>query len=194
MLPVYALLFQLSSFFADIDLILKIVGLLLIMSFVRTHVQNGPLAAVLIVFLGAFLLFNGWGIFGTGLVAYLAVSFGVVGIIVDIFFFGGIMHRDPQEQQREEQAEHARQQHGQMNPELAAQLRARGISPEEYMEMQRQQGGGQHEQGHEEEEHDEHEGVASHEKREMMHGQHRAASGLQGFMQSQRHRQHRRGP
>lgn len=165
MLPLFAALFQLGSFFSDLDLILKVVGLLLVMSFVRTHVQNAMLATLLTIGLAAFLLFDGWGIFGTGLVVYLAVSFGVVGILVDIFFFGGIQHRSQEEMHMEQQMAQRRA----MGAQEEAMLRARGIRPEEVQEHMHEFEHG--DDMHEMHEHEGHggEGKNSQEMRESLH-------------------------
>jgi uncharacterized membrane protein len=181
MSPLFVALFQLGNFFADLDLILKVTGLLLLMSFVRTHVQNAMLATLITIGLAGFLLFDGWGIFGTGLVVYLAITFGVVGILVDIFFFGGIMHRDPEEVHMEKQRAQAAQQHRGMSAQEQAMLRARGIHPEEYEENMHDLQG--HEDSDDEHEH-EHghggEGVNSQEMREKLHKLHQAGKALHG--------------
>ncbi len=193
MFPLFAVLFQLGSFFADLDLILKVTGLLLLMSFVRTHVQNAMLATLITIGLAGFLLFDGWGIFGTGLVVYLAVSFGVVGILVDLFFFGGIMHRDPEEVHMEKQrAQMAQQQRG-MSAHEQALMRARGIHPEEMEEMHHLEHGGEEMDDHGGHEGHGGEGVNSREMRENLHKLHQAGKALHGFHPHPPNRAHRGG-
>ncbi|QQR93116.1 MAG: hypothetical protein IPJ89_02660 [Candidatus Iainarchaeum archaeon] len=191
MLPLLTVLFQFGGFFADLDLILKVTGLLLLMSFVRTHVQNAMLATLLTIGLAGFLLFDGWGIFGTGLVVYLAVSFGVVGILVDIFFFGGIKH---QNEFRQHETPHAsvpyqESRHAEMDPRLESMLRSRGISPEEFAEH------AQEFEGHDDADagHGGHggEGVNSKEMIENRHKIHKAGQALHGFHPHPPNRAHR---
>jgi hypothetical protein len=182
--PLLMALFQLGSIFADFDLILKIVGLLMIMSFVRQHVQNGALATILIIALAAFLLFDGWGLFGAGLTVYLAVTFGAVGLMVDIFFFGGIQHRP--------QGEMEEHMYPGMNKHATPAFAHGNLSPEEAEEMhhlrERLHGG-----GHEElvEEEGQGEGVSSQEVTHRMHAQHRAGGLLQGMFNRPHHPPHR---
>lgn len=88
MADVFTLLLQ-ANFFGDIELVLKIVGLLFITSFVRNHVPHPVLAVGLIIGLSVFLLFDFWKIFGTGLILYLLVIFGVTGLFIDLGFLGG---------------------------------------------------------------------------------------------------------
>lgn len=190
MFPLFAVLFQLGSFFADLDLILKVTGLLLLMSFVRTHVQNAMLATLITIGLAGFLLFDGWGIFGTGLVVYLAVSFGVVGILVDLFFFSGIKHaNDPSA------AEYASVPHQQaaprMDPRMEAMMRSRGMDPEEYAEQMH--GLGEHEEEIDHGGHGGHggEGVNSVEMRENRHKIQKAGQALHGFHPHPPNRAHR---
>ncbi len=96
MLPVlFSTFLQVGDIFSDLDLILKVVGLLFIISFVRNHVQHALLSVALIVLLSGFLLFDGWKLFGTGLVLYLFVAFGAVGILVDLMFFGAFAKPPP---------------------------------------------------------------------------------------------------
>ncbi len=79
-------LFQITSFFFDINMLLKVVGMLFIYSFVRSHVQHPILSLVLIIGLCAFLLFDFWTIFGSALILYLLAIFGVLHILVDLSF------------------------------------------------------------------------------------------------------------
>lgn len=86
MLPLYVALFQITSIFGDLELVLKIAGLLFIYSFVKSHVQHEALAMVLILGLSAFLLFDVWKIFGSALFLYLLVLYGFSHILVDLSF------------------------------------------------------------------------------------------------------------
>ena len=190
MFPLFAVLFQFGGFFADLDLILKVTGLLLLMSFVRTHVQNAMLATLITIGMAAFLLFDGWGLFGTGLVVYLAVSFGVVGILVDIFFFGGIKHQN-EFRQHEAHASVPYQGggHPEMDPRMEAMLRARGMNPEEMAEQMHGLDHGGEEMEHEHGGH--HEGVNSVEMRENRHKIQKAGQALHGFHPHPPNRAHR---
>lgn len=109
MLPVYAVVFQLGSIFSDFEIIMKIAGLLFIVSFVKQHIQNVLLSTVLILGLAAFLLFDFWKIFGSALFMYLLVSFGVLHTIVDLSFLGAFQKRPSKEEMQRAQAEQQRQ-------------------------------------------------------------------------------------
>ena len=109
----HALLFQ-SGFTGDVDLILKIVGLLFIMSFVRQHVQHPLLSLLIIVGMAAFLLFDFWKIFGSALFLYLLVTFGAAGLLVDLGFLGGFDKMPEGEQAEGGDQHHSPHKHHQM--------------------------------------------------------------------------------
>lgn len=123
-------LFQIGNFFFDINMVLKLVGMLFIYSFVRSHVQHPILSLGLIVFLCAFLLFDFWIIFGGALILYLLAIFGVLHILVDLSFMhaftkpllniGGMISSKrptppPQMQQQHEHEAQERARHAQQN-------------------------------------------------------------------------------
>lgn len=105
---VYLVLFQLGSIFSDFEIIMKIAGLLFIVSFVRQHIQHPILSNVVILGLSAFLLFDVWKIFGSALFLYILVSFGVLHTIVDLSFLGAFQRRPSREEQERAQAEQQR--------------------------------------------------------------------------------------
>ncbi len=104
MLPLYVVMFQLGSIFSDFEIIMKIAGLLFIVSFVRQHIQHPLLSNVLILGLSAFLLFDVWKIFGSALFLYILVSFGVLHTVVDLSFLGAFQRRPSHEDMQREQA------------------------------------------------------------------------------------------
>lgn len=128
MLPLYLVLFQ--GFFSDIDLILKIVGLLFIISFVRNHIPNPLVSTLLILGLSVFLLFDFWSIFGSALFLYILVSFGVVGILVDLGFLGGFSKEGKQHEMQEREMQEREMQEREMQE--------RQRYPEEYYEQERE--------------------------------------------------------
>ncbi|MDP2666576.1 MAG: hypothetical protein Q8P05_03690 [Candidatus Diapherotrites archaeon] len=78
-----------TNLFGDLELVLKIVGLLFIVSFVRNHVPHPLLALGLIIGLSVFLLFDFWRLFGSGVFLYILVLFGATGLFIDLGFLGG---------------------------------------------------------------------------------------------------------
>ncbi len=102
-------LFQIGNIFGDFEIILKIVGLLFIYSFVKSHIQHPVLSLVLIVGLSGFLLFDVWKIFGSALILYLIVIYGFAHILVDLSFlnaFGGHEHVDSHQTQGRKELHH----------------------------------------------------------------------------------------
>ncbi len=126
-------LLQIGNIFGDLELVLKIVGMLFIVSFVRSHIQHPILSVVLIMGLCAFLLFDVWKIFGGILLLYLMAFFGFLHIFIDLSFMhaftspilniGGLFRGkpkpqpDPYAQQRREQEEHEERQREAMENE-----------------------------------------------------------------------------
>lgn len=100
MLPVYVMVFQLGSLFSDFEIIMKIAGLLFIVSFVRQHIQDPLLSNIVILGLSAFLLFDVWKIFGSALFLYILVSFGVLHTVVDLSFLGAFQRKPSKEDQQ----------------------------------------------------------------------------------------------
>ena len=148
MIPIYLAFYQLGSIFSDFEIIMKIAGLLFIVSFVRQHIQHPILSVLVILGLSAFLLFDFWKIFGSALFLYILVSFGVLHILVDLSFLGAFhakpskedMERAQNEQRRAQKAqeEYARQAH-------QAQYAAAGQSMHEEYEHE---GGHGHQYSH----------------------------------------------
>jgi hypothetical protein len=105
MLPVYIAMLQIGGIFGDLELVLKVVGLLFIISFVRSHIQHPILSTTIIVLMAGFLLFDFWKIFGGALLLYLISIFGFIHILVDLSFLqafkepilnvGGLFSRRP---------------------------------------------------------------------------------------------------
>ncbi|MEK6970171.1 MAG: hypothetical protein AABW68_00560 [archaeon] len=82
----YLSLLQIGGLFGDLELVLKIVGMLFIISFVRSHIQHPILSVGIIIALCAFLLFDVWKIFGGVLLLYLIALFGFLHIFIDLSF------------------------------------------------------------------------------------------------------------
>lgn len=142
MMTVDPLLFQIGSIVGDFELVLKVVGMLFIVSFVRSHIQHPILSVGLIILLCGFLLFDVWKIFGGILLLYLVAFFGFTHILVDLSFMsafsspllniGGMFRGKPKpqphpggeqgysreelehmhERQREEEERHHHEQYG----------------------------------------------------------------------------------
>jgi hypothetical protein len=81
-----SVLFIVFEFLNDLNLIIKIFVLLTIVHFIKTHIQNKALGAVLMVFIGWFVLFEYWRFFGGVFVLYSLLMFGISAIIIDFFF------------------------------------------------------------------------------------------------------------
>jgi hypothetical protein len=105
---VSASLLQIGGIFGDLELVLKIVGMLFIVSFVRSHIQHPILSVGIILALCAFLLFDVWKIFGGILLLYLLAFFGFLHIFIDLSFMhaftspilniGGLLRGKPKPQ------------------------------------------------------------------------------------------------
>ena len=85
-MPLFALLFSFTEFFADMNMVIKIFALLAIISFVKNHLGTSPLGIIVIVGFSYFILFDIWKLFGTIYVLYMVLMFGISGIIIDFFF------------------------------------------------------------------------------------------------------------
>lgn len=109
MLPLYLMVFQLSSLFTDFEIIMKIGGLLYIVSFVKQHIQDPLFSNIAILGLSAFLLFDVWKIFGSALFLYVLVSFGVLHTIVDLSFMHGFAKKPSKEDIQRANAQQIRQ-------------------------------------------------------------------------------------
>ncbi len=146
MLPAYVVLFQLGSLFSDFEIIMKIAGLLFIVSFVRQHIPDRPLLSnVVILGLSAFLLFDVWKIFGSALFLYILVSFGVLHTVVDLSFLGAFQRRPSHDDMQREQARARAEREREME-----EARERGYagSREEYEEGYGDEGHGEEDDEH----------------------------------------------
>jgi hypothetical protein len=70
----------------DYVLALKIFVFITIISFVRNHVGQGPLAIVVAAAISYLVLFQFWAAFGTLYLLYLLLMIGISGILIDFFF------------------------------------------------------------------------------------------------------------
>lgn len=147
MLPLYLMVFQLTSLFTDFEIIMKIGGLLYIVSFVKQHIQDPLFSNIAILGLSAFLLFDVWKIFGSALFLYVLVSFGVLHTIVDLSFMHGFAKKPSKEEMQRANAQQMRQ------AEYERDSRER-----EMMERaeENRRAGGSHEYGGEESDHGSH--------------------------------------
>ncbi|MFH0970385.1 MAG: hypothetical protein V1776_02910 [Candidatus Diapherotrites archaeon] len=150
------MLLQIGGILGDLELIMKVVGLLFIISFVRSHIQHPILSVGLIIGLSSFLLFDFWKIFGGALFLYLLTMFGIIHILVDLSFLGGfrspilnlggVLYR--KSAKREMPSQH--EQHREQGREQEYEER----QPHEEMEQEYGRGreheyGNEHEQGYE---------------------------------------------
>ena len=74
------------GFFGDINLILKFFVLIMIISFVQSHLGKGPLAAGVMALIAFFVLFDAWKFFGGIYILYAIVTLGFSGLLIDFFF------------------------------------------------------------------------------------------------------------
>ena len=65
---------------------LKIVILLMIIGFVRSHIENKTLSVIVIAIMAYFVLFYSWAWMGPFYIVYMLITFGAAGILVDFFF------------------------------------------------------------------------------------------------------------
>jgi hypothetical protein len=72
--------------FSDISLILKLLLLVTIIAFIRQHLGDSILSMLVIAVIAYFVLFVGWGIFGSIYFIYLLLMAGIAGMFVDFFF------------------------------------------------------------------------------------------------------------
>lgn len=147
MLPLYLMVFQLTSLFTDFEIIMKIGGLLYIVSFVKQHIQDPLFSNIAILGLSAFLLFDVWKIFGSALFLYILVSFQVLHTIVDLSFMHGFAKKPSKEEMQRANAQQMRQAEYE-----------RDSQEREMMERaeENRRAGGSHEYGGEESDHGSH--------------------------------------
>jgi hypothetical protein len=69
----------------------QIVTLLFVIGWIRSHIGGGTIATVVMLIIGYFIFFQMWWMFGPLTILYLAVMFGVAGIIMDIAFSKGYL-------------------------------------------------------------------------------------------------------
>lgn len=84
----YILLFW--EIISDFMLVLKIFAIITIISFVLNHVENKPLAAILILAISWFVVFEYWQFFGGIYLLYALITLGISGMLVDFFFISGM--------------------------------------------------------------------------------------------------------
>ncbi len=77
---------DIMGFFSDVNLILKLFVLIMIVSFVQSHLGRGPLATGLMAMIAFFVLFDAWKIFGGIYILYAIVTLGFSGLLIDFFF------------------------------------------------------------------------------------------------------------
>ena len=65
---------------------LRIVVLLFLIGWVRTHMGGGTIATVVMLVIGYFMLFKYWYLFGPLAIIYLLAIFGAMGLITDFLF------------------------------------------------------------------------------------------------------------
>ncbi|MCX8190453.1 MAG: hypothetical protein N3F05_04480 [Candidatus Diapherotrites archaeon] len=83
---------------SDFMLVLKIFAIITIISFVLNHVESKPLAAILIVAISWFVVFEWWQFFGGIYLLYTLITLGISGMLVDFFFISGMAgDRTPQQ-------------------------------------------------------------------------------------------------
>ncbi|MBS3061456.1 MAG: hypothetical protein J4215_02630 [Candidatus Diapherotrites archaeon] len=78
--------FDIMAVFADFNLILKLFVLIMIISFVKSHLGGGPLATMVMVFIAFFVIFDAWKIFGGIYLLYAIITLGFSGLLIDFFF------------------------------------------------------------------------------------------------------------
>ncbi|MBR9707265.1 MAG: hypothetical protein GOV15_02410 [Candidatus Diapherotrites archaeon] len=76
----------LGGTFKELELGLKIVMLLTIIGFVRSHVQDPTVSVILIVIFAYLILIQNWAWLGPFYVFYMLIMFGLAGVIGDFFF------------------------------------------------------------------------------------------------------------
>lgn len=95
---------------SDIDLILKIFVLMMIISFVKNHIEDQKLAVIVMAIMGYVILFDLWKIFLPAFGLYMLFAFGVMGIFVDLFFAHGVLPSPHQQGQMAEGQESVSQE------------------------------------------------------------------------------------
>ncbi len=90
-------LFSLGELFSDMNMVLKIFVLMAIFAYVTQHLGKGPLAILVIIGMGYFILFDYWKFFGGIYVLYVLVLLGVGGILIDFMFITPSAHGNPTE-------------------------------------------------------------------------------------------------
>ena len=93
----FFVLFNIFEMIADFTIVLKIFALMAIVSFVRMHLGDSPLAIVIILGMGWFILFDYWKFFGGLYVLYMLLIFGASTILIDFFFVSGGHGGSPEE-------------------------------------------------------------------------------------------------
>ena len=83
---------SIGELFSDMDLVLKIFVMMAIFGYVTQHLGKGPLAILIILGMGYFVLFDQWKLFGGIYVLYILVLLGVGGVVVDFMFITPSAH------------------------------------------------------------------------------------------------------
>ena len=105
----------------DLTFALKIISLLVVIGYVRSHVYNPTLQMALLGVLAYFIFFQNWAVLGGVVVLYLVLSTGLFGVVTDFLFF--LPHGDPmagQHQETEQEGDHT--EHGRQGHKKAAQV------------------------------------------------------------------------
>jgi hypothetical protein len=66
--------------------------MLTIIGYVTQHLGKGPLAILIIIGMGYFILFDQWKLFGGIYVLYMLVLLGIGGVVVDFMFITPSAH------------------------------------------------------------------------------------------------------
>lgn len=72
--------------FSDFNIILKLLVLVMIMSFVLNHLGKGPMAWIVMLVISYFVIFDSWKFFGPVYVLYMLMAMGFAGFLIDYFF------------------------------------------------------------------------------------------------------------
>jgi hypothetical protein len=81
-----------DGLFSDMSLVLKIFVMMTIFGYVTQHLGKGPLAVLIILGMGYFILFDQWKFFGGIYVLYVLVLLGIGGVVVDFMFITPSAH------------------------------------------------------------------------------------------------------
>jgi fatty acid desaturase len=74
------------AIFDDVQIVLKIFLFMMLYNFGRNHLGNSPLAVIVILVFGFFMLFVFWPLFGTLYLLYILFMLGISQVIIDYIF------------------------------------------------------------------------------------------------------------